>query len=84
MLKLNKFGYKGLIMENKTCDNCIFSKLIKESQKLHCSELPMVKEGKISLYQINNFREFTWDVVLIPKESIIVPANFGCINFKEK
>lgn len=71
-------------MENNTCNNCIFSKQVKDSEKLHCSELPMIKAGKIGLHQINNFREFTWDVILIPKESIIVPANFGCINFKRK
>jgi hypothetical protein len=44
----------------------------------------MIKAGKIRLHQINKFREFTWNVELIPKESIIVPANFGCINFKQK
>lgn len=84
MPKLNKFGYKVSIMENNTCNNCIFGKIIKDSQDLHCSELPMAKDGKINLYQINRFREFTWTVELIPKESIIVPANFGCNNFKTK
>lgn len=67
-----------------TCKNCLFGKPVKDSEELHCSELPMVKACKIGLYQINNFREFTWNVILIPKESIIVPANFGCINFKPK
>ena len=71
-------------MGSSTCNNCKFSKLVKDSETIHCSELPMVKDGKIGLHQINNFREFTWNVVLIPKESIIVPANFGCINFKQK
>lgn len=71
-------------MENNTCDNCIFSKSVKDSTDIHCAELPMVKAGKIGLHQINRFREFTWIVELIPKESIIVPANFGCNNFKIK
>ncbi len=71
-------------MENNTCKNCKFSKPVKNSDELHCSELPMIKAGVIGLYQINNFREFTWNVVLIPKESMIVPADFGCNNFKPK
>ena len=71
-------------MENNTCNNCIFSKKVKDSETIHCSELPMIKSGKIELYQINNFREFKWDVILIPKESIVVPENFGCNNFKLK
>lgn len=70
--------------ETNTCQNCKFSKLVKDSENLHCSELPMIKAGKIGLYQINNFREFIWNVELIPKESIIIPANFGCNNFKIK
>lgn len=71
-------------MQNNICKNCIFSKHVKDSENLHCSELPMIKEGKIGLYQINNFREFIWNVVLIPKESIVVPSDFGCNNFKPK
>lgn len=71
-------------MENNTCKNCKFSKLIKDSEDLHCAELPMIKAGKIGLYQINKFREFKWNVMLSPKESIIVPDNFGCNNFDFK
>jgi len=71
-------------MGNNTCNSCIFSKKVKDSEDIHCSELPMAKAGRIGLHQINNFREFTWNVELIPKESIIVPSNFGCINFKIK
>lgn len=71
-------------MQNNTCKHCYFGKTLQNTTDGHCSELPMVKTGTIGLYQINNFREFTWNVVLIPKESIIVPENFGCINFKQK